>query len=160
MRVYMNARYHRRRVEALELLGGKCCRCGSTENLEFDHVDPKKKTTGSDQMMILGYARFRKELALCQLLCQTCHSLKTLADNNKKPAKGTHGTLSSVRYCNCDLCRGAKQRYNTEYSRMHGKKIREKARCGTRAAYLRGCKCAQCRAANAEYTRTRSARKA
>jgi len=36
-------RYHERIGEALDILGGKCIKCGSLENLEFDHIDPSSK---------------------------------------------------------------------------------------------------------------------
>lgn len=43
----------------------------------------------------------------------------SMADNRKQqvqpaPAKTTHGTLSSYRYCHCVLCRAAKAKYMRE----------------------------------------------
>lgn len=43
MRKYIRARKHRRRVRLIEMLGGKCVRCGAAEGLEFDHIDPATK---------------------------------------------------------------------------------------------------------------------
>jgi hypothetical protein len=37
------ARKHERRARLIEMLGSKCVRCGVTERLEFDHVDPETK---------------------------------------------------------------------------------------------------------------------
>lgn len=31
--------YHNKRYKLIQQLGGKCAICGSTENLEFDHID-------------------------------------------------------------------------------------------------------------------------
>lgn len=35
MRKYMLERYYRRKAEAIIALGGKCVKCGSTDNLEL-----------------------------------------------------------------------------------------------------------------------------
>lgn len=50
MRSYVRDWRQRRRVQLIELLGGKCVRCGSTNDLEFDHIDPETKrfAVGSD----------------------------------------------------------------------------------------------------------------
>jgi 5-methylcytosine-specific restriction endonuclease McrA len=40
MRGYIKARRKYRRER---LLGGECVRCGATDDLEFDHIDPKTK---------------------------------------------------------------------------------------------------------------------
>ena len=50
MRVYMMERYHKRRAEAVQLLGGKCVVCGTTEGLEIDHVDRSLKTMNVARM--------------------------------------------------------------------------------------------------------------
>ena len=34
------------------------------------------------------------------------------AESGKKSASGTHGTLSSFRYCKCALCKEARNGYN------------------------------------------------
>lgn len=36
-------RYEERRNKGLKLLGGVCVKCGTTENLQFDHIDPATK---------------------------------------------------------------------------------------------------------------------
>ena len=38
MRTYIMARRKVRRARLIELLGGRCVRCGSTDELEFDHI--------------------------------------------------------------------------------------------------------------------------
>ncbi len=116
MRDYMLRRYHRRRKEAIEHLGGKCVRCGSQDGLEFDHIDPETKLFDIARRMAgVAETKFWEEINKCQLLCATHHQEKTLQDNGQQSAKTTHGTLSSYRYCKCEKCREVKSRYNREY---------------------------------------------
>jgi 5-methylcytosine-specific restriction endonuclease McrA len=109
MKRYMADRYERRMQEARSFLGGRCAICGSIETLEFDHIDPSSKsfTIGSKAAGI-AKDKFWNEVSKCQLLCRTCHELKSIKDSGKQVAKGTHGTISSYRYCRCSLCRAAK----------------------------------------------------
>ena len=58
MRVYIGERYHRRRKEAIEKLGGKCAKCGSAENLQFDHIDRKTKTAAIGKIWTYKVERF------------------------------------------------------------------------------------------------------
>lgn len=112
MRDYMKRRYDERRALAISTLGGKCAECGTTENLEVDHKDRTKKSMTFDRMTMVSIDKFIEELAKCQLLCDPCHNGKTLGERGLQRAIGTHGTLSSCRYCKCDLCREAKNEYN------------------------------------------------
>lgn len=117
MREYMRKYSAQRRLNLIYYLGGKCKNCGSTEKLEIDHIDPKTKdfTLGSrwHRMSKLN----NEELKKCQVLCQSCHIEKTVKERGYKLAKGTHGTLSSYRYCKCDLCRKAKSDWMKEYKK-------------------------------------------
>jgi 5-methylcytosine-specific restriction endonuclease McrA len=80
MREYMKRRYHRRRTQALALLGGRC-RCGATSGLEIDHINPSEKEYSIAKILAGGAeAIVRAELAKCQLLCRACHEEKTLTD--------------------------------------------------------------------------------
>lgn len=69
MRVYMAERRARIRQDMLALLGGVCVVCSSSEDLEFDHVDPAEKSFGLSGK---GWDRPRNvvlaEVAKCQLL--------------------------------------------------------------------------------------------
>ena len=40
-RLYNLRRYHKIRGGFIEELGGKCVMCGKSENLHFDHINPK-----------------------------------------------------------------------------------------------------------------------
>ena len=115
MRKYHLKRYYRIRQEAIERLGGKCVKCGSKERLQFDHINPKNKKYEVSLLLSLPLKEFWKEIKKCQVLCRECHSIKTIYEQGKKPAKGTHGTLSSYRYCKCNLCRKAKSDWQKEY---------------------------------------------
>ena len=53
----------------------QCVRCGSTDRLELDHVDPSTKVTSS--IWTWAEARRNTELAKCQVLCHLCHLQKT-----------------------------------------------------------------------------------
>jgi 5-methylcytosine-specific restriction endonuclease McrA len=116
MRQYMKDRYYERKAQAVALLGGKCVRCGAVEDLEFDHIDPASKSLVIGKRLAgLSEVRLVEELKKCQLLCSTCHQAKSVSDLGNKTARGQHGTLSSYRYCKCDLCRSAKRDWMREY---------------------------------------------
>lgn len=111
---YQNRRYHERRALMISILGGMCAKCGSTDELEMDHVDPKSKVYSFTQIVLRSLKVFLDEVAKCQLLCGKCHTSKTVFDAGNKPAE--HGTLSMYRYCKCEPCRAAKSAYSREYS--------------------------------------------
>lgn len=117
MRDYRKKNYRNYRNGLLERLGGKCVVCGSADRLEIDHKDPKTKEFDPSAYPPVSKARVDREMAKCQLLCHDCHFKKSLSDYDKKSAVGTHGTLSSYRYCKCDLCRKAKTDWMREYKR-------------------------------------------
>jgi hypothetical protein len=106
MRVYMAARYHRRRAMAIALLGGKCVECGTTENLELDHIDPASKTFYVGGRTV-SEARYLEELKLCQLLCTHHHKVKTAKARSVEHGGG----LSGKRNCKCDPCKGRRNVY-------------------------------------------------
>lgn len=122
-RDYMLARYKRRYQEAIDNLGGICIRCGSSEDLQFDHKNPETKSFSIGKSIVsISRARLEAELVKCQLLCGECHKKKTLLDLGLDDPKTIHGTLSSYRYCRCKLCCAAKVRYNKERAKRksHG----------------------------------------
>lgn len=116
-RDYMLKRYHQRMNRARDSLGGKCIKCGSSEELEIDHIDRDKKSFPIAKFWSYSIARFKEELNKCQLLCESCHKEKTLIDLGKKSAKNSHGTLSTVRYCKCEECRKVKNAYMREWKK-------------------------------------------
>ncbi len=112
MRVYMLSRYHKVRNDIINKLGGRCVSCGTTYKLEVDHVDNTLKTMTVERMCYVSESRRMLELKNCQLLCKNCHIIKSVTERGGVMAKGTHGTLSSYRYCKCDVCRKAKSDHN------------------------------------------------
>jgi 5-methylcytosine-specific restriction endonuclease McrA len=114
MRDYMRKRMWERKKQAQQQLGGTCKHCDSSDDLEFDHIDPKSKTMVISKMWTASEVRFQAELRKCQLLCRSCHIIKSALECGKKPARGTHGTLSSYRHCGppkCEACKEAKRTY-------------------------------------------------
>ena len=111
MKNYMLARYHKRMSEAKNKLGNKCSKCFSTEDLQLDHIDPETKNFTISHLWNSKKEVFDLEISKCQLLCKKCHEEKTLLDMGRVSAKITHGTVSSYRYCKCELCKKAKSEY-------------------------------------------------
>ena len=71
---YLKKRYYETLSECKEKLGGKCVKCGATERLEFDHIDPKNKSFEITRGLLMGdREKFQEELDKCQLLCYDCH---------------------------------------------------------------------------------------
>lgn len=121
MKEYMLKRYHSRREEAFKFLGGVCKKCGDIPiEYEFDHIDPNSKSFPISVMWSISKERFQNELVKCQILCKKCHAEKTLIDMGMNNAREVHGTISSYRYCKCDLCKKAK----SDYSKMKKQEMR------------------------------------
>lgn len=118
MLIYTKTRRKQRRTEAIQQLGGRCVRCGSTDNLEFDHIDPNDKSRDICDIWTLGEKLLVEELQRCQLLCSPCHRKKTIEDNYEsgRYPRREHGTLTMHRRgkCRCDLCREAFNKYRRD----------------------------------------------
>lgn len=100
---YQAARQKRLRDEWL-VANGPCKRCGSSEHMEVDHIDPATKT--SHRIWSWSKERREAELKKCQVLCRACHEKKSAGE---KSIDIPHGTVSGYRYfrCRCDDCRAA-----------------------------------------------------
>lgn len=99
----------RKRENRRKFLAGKSCvRCGSTERLEVDHIDPSTKVTHT----FWDYSEKKRaeELKKCQVLCRSCH-LKKSATDRGHIAGGRCGSRYKyeVLKCRCDLCRECKK---------------------------------------------------
>ncbi len=79
MNLYMKRRWVKRRAQAVTRLGGKCVECGSTDNLEFDHIDPTTKVCSIARASSFSQVRFDAEVQKCQLLCVEHHKVKHAA---------------------------------------------------------------------------------
>lgn len=71
-------------LEAKLFLGGKCVWCGTTENLEFDHIDDSKKEHNVGNAVRNTREVFWNEVGKCQLLCVNCHNKRTTAQKRAK----------------------------------------------------------------------------
>lgn len=90
--------------------GKACVRCGSTEDLQVDHINPDLKM--SHKVWSWSAERREVELSKCQVLCLTCHKLKTRVDF--EPRHGTNGRYVH-RKCRCGECRAAHTEVNRQY---------------------------------------------
>ena len=92
-----------------------CVTCGSTHELELDHIDPATKIAHS----IWSWARDRmnSEIAKCQVLCKVCHKAKTAEEKRQAmtiPLQ--HGTVSGYyKGCKCSACLLARAAYKRDY---------------------------------------------
>jgi hypothetical protein len=59
---------------------GPCQKCGSRENLEIDHIDPRTKERNVAHLWTYRQEIRDKELSKCQVLCRTCHFEKTRSE--------------------------------------------------------------------------------
>lgn len=62
--------------KSVELLGGKCVRCGYSKTqkaLTFHHLDPTTKSFDIGGYKILSWPKLQEELKKCELLCLNCH---------------------------------------------------------------------------------------
>ena len=67
----------KRRAHCREYLGGKCVKCGTTHNLQFDHIKREGKKYEISTKLTNKWDNLKEELDKCQLLCVPCHLEKT-----------------------------------------------------------------------------------
>lgn len=105
-RAYNMKRWYEKR-DAWLAANGPCVRCGSSERLEVDHIDP----SGKLDHKVWSWAEERRlvELVKCQVLCFLCHRLKT----NEERGWNLHGEVRYQMGCRCQVC-----------ERVHAKKLR------------------------------------
>lgn len=101
-----------RRDEWISGQGGKCVRCGDTDNLEIDHIDKRTKNYPVATLWSRAAPIREAELAKCQVLCARCHTAKTIAEATKIK----HGTVNTYERhrCRCDACKAAKSTKNAK----------------------------------------------
>lgn len=72
-------RRHRVKLAAIQLLGGKCKRCGWKGHwvgYDFHHTNPESKEFMIGGMANKSWLVVRKELEKCELLCAICHRIE------------------------------------------------------------------------------------
>lgn len=77
---YNYQRYNARKADVFLMIGEECARCGSTENLEVDHIDPTGKSFPVLENLHRRWEVIAEELLKCQALCHECHRAKTKQD--------------------------------------------------------------------------------
>lgn len=106
--MFSTSKQFQRRKLLVDLAGRRCAECGSTERLEFDHVDPMTMTFRlSGPYLEYSMKRIMEEFKKCQLLCRQCHQGKSTKERGW--SKSVHGTAShySNRQCRCQPCKTA-----------------------------------------------------
>jgi 5-methylcytosine-specific restriction endonuclease McrA len=82
----------------IEMLGGKCVGCGVTENLQFDHIDRKQKTfTIGKRLESSLENKLIPEAKKCQLLCKSCHQVKTTINHDMHSLADGYSVVSVVK---------------------------------------------------------------
>ena len=114
MAEYMRDRRATRRKEMLALLGGVCVRCGTTEELEFDHIDPATKKFTIASGLDGNWDVLLLEVRKCQLLCASCHAQKSIENGDINIVPHGGGACGKYR-CQCEPCRARKAEYMKAY---------------------------------------------
>ena len=73
----------KRKSYCIEYLGGKCVECGTTHNLQFDHIKREGKKYEISTRLSNNLNNLKEELDKCQLLCAPCHLDKTASEWTK-----------------------------------------------------------------------------
>lgn len=117
MREYMRNRYHSKRHKAIQELGGKCSRCGSTKDLQFDHKDQSKKKIRMSDIHSINDKAVKDEMKNVQLLCIKCHDKKSHDAWDFATNKPQHGTYWMYRKheCRCSKCEKAYRETQKEW---------------------------------------------
>ena len=90
---------------------GPCTKCGSWSKLQIDHIDPRTKTMSSSDIWHRRKEVRGKELSQCQVLCKSCHRLKS----NAEVVKGDKHCRAKLSPLDRALI---KYRYNTLHHRV------------------------------------------
>lgn len=88
-----------------------CVICGSADELELDHIDPKTKITHA--VWSWKESRRREELDKCQVLCVDCHMDKTIAQ--RPSTDHGRGQMYQKYKCRCVKCRAWKRDSDKKY---------------------------------------------
>lgn len=84
---------------------GPCSRCGSMIDLEVDHIDATQKV--SHRVWSWSEERCNEELAKCQVLCKSCHDIKTV-EAGELAVGSNHGRSKMTE----EMVHSAREKYN------------------------------------------------
>ena len=109
-RKWQREKWAKTRREWIEA-NGPCRNCGSSLDLEVDHVDPSTKITHN----VWSWALSRRlaELAKCQVLCKKCHLIKTSKDRIDSMKHGTERMYRNFK-CRCLDCKEWKRKKSAD----------------------------------------------
>ena len=128
-REYSKNYYHLRKCKLITKLGGRCKVCGSTENLEFDHISAEHKDFSIGKLLNHSKQVVDEELMKCQLLCHNCHLQKSKNDLSRKlsgknnPFYGKHGSEFPSSKPVIDLDTGKEYESATDFALAHNLNI-------------------------------------
>ena len=94
-RIYQRNWMRMRRNSLIQALGGKCAIRGTTECLEFHHIEPSKKECNVSSVVSRKLEASLPELAKCELRCSAHH---------KSAHSASHGHTLWRRGCRCGIC--------------------------------------------------------
>ncbi len=79
------AKRRARRAQIIEMLGGKCAECGTTDGpFDIDHIDQQNKSFYIGRHMTIALPRLLAEVSKCRLLCLD-HHRKTESYGRRRP---------------------------------------------------------------------------
>jgi hypothetical protein len=100
-----------KKIKAIELLGGKCLKCGNSNPLvlEFHHL--KNKNYNVSDIKEHRWSKIEKEIKNCMLLCSTCHRIHEHEIGNKKNIENKKYCLSYLNADKCEKCGFTSENY-------------------------------------------------
>jgi len=94
----IKARKEKNKAHLIEMLGGKCVGCGTTQNLQFDHIDRKQKSFTIGKMLESSLEnKLIPEAKKCQLLCKSCHQVKTTINHDTHSLANGYSVVSVLK---------------------------------------------------------------
>lgn len=81
----------------------QCCKCGSRDHMELDHIDPALKV----EHKIWSWSKRRRdeELLKCQILCRACHKRKSALERGFFSPEDHGRSMSYKKGCRCVYCK-------------------------------------------------------
>jgi predicted HNH restriction endonuclease len=76
---YQVNRWREIKKKAVELMGGKCCKCGFDAHpsaLQFHHLDAETKDVSWNKLRLRSWDKIVSELKKCIMLCANCHAIE------------------------------------------------------------------------------------
>ena len=122
----MKERRLNRRLRLIEMSGGCCKKCGSKNNLEFNHKNREEKNfVLSGHNLDKSWDKIIEEWEKTELLCSKCHlehtrklykDKKITVWNSMKGLPYLHGTVRTYqeKKCKCEECKMAKKLYRNK----------------------------------------------